>query len=123
MYKLGINHRQTSELICMTQGFREAILNEKIPEMKAEVKKLFQEMNQFSGRNLSDNIGESFLEELAGDGKVCMLCRNNGQVLRLSSQLRKRGISHIVNAYDHDKCFAAWVGAVFFDFDMICDNF
>ena len=46
MYKLGINHRQTSELICMTQGFREAILNEKIPEMKAEVKKLFQEMNQ-----------------------------------------------------------------------------
>ena len=37
MYKLGINHRQTSELICMTQGFREAILNEKIPEMKAEV--------------------------------------------------------------------------------------
>lgn len=117
MYKLGINHRQTSELICMTQGFREAILNEKIPEMKAEVKKLFQEMNQFSGRNLSDNIGECFLEELAGDGKVCMLCRNNGQVLRLSSQLRKRGISHIVNAYDHDKCFAAWVGAVFFDFD------
>ena len=45
-----------------------------------------------------------------------MLCRNNGQVLRLSSQLRKRGVSHIVNAYDHDKCFASWVGAVFFDF-------
>lgn len=117
MYKLGINHRQTSELICMTQGLREAILNEKIPEMKAEVKKLFQEMGQFSGKNLSDNIEEDFLKELAGDGKVCMLCRNNGQVLRLSSQLRKRGISHIVNAYDHDKCFAAWVGAVFFDFD------
>lgn len=116
MYKLGINHRQTSELICMTQGLREAILNEKIPEMKSEVKKLFDSMGQFSGRNVSDNIGESFLEGLAGDGKVCLLCRNNGQVLRLSSQLRKRGVSHIVNAYDHDKCFASWVGAVFFDF-------
>ena len=117
MYKLGINHRQTSELICMTQGLREAILNEKIPEMKSEVKKMFDSMGQFSGRNISDNIGESFLEGLAGDGKVCLLCRNNGQVLRLSSQLRKRGVSHIVNAYDHDKCFASWVGAVFFDFE------
>ena len=116
MYKLGTNHRQTSELICMTQGLREAILNKKIPEMKSEVKKLFDSMGQFSGRNVSDNIGESFLEGLAGDGKVCLLCRNNGQVLRLSSQLRKRGVSHIVNAYDHDKCFASWVGAVFFDF-------
>ena len=116
MYKLGINHRQTSELICMTQGLREAILNEKISEMKSEVKKLFENMGQFSGRNVSDNMGESFFNDLARDGKVCLLCRNNGQVLRLSSQLRKRGISHIVNAYDHDKCFASWVGAVFFDY-------
>lgn len=116
MYKLVINHRQTSELICMTQGLRESILNEKIPEMKAEVKKLYDSMGQFSGRNVSDNMGESFLSGLAGAGKVCLLCRNNGQVLRLSSQLRKRGVSHIVNAYDHDKCFASWVGAVFLDF-------
>ena len=116
MYKLRINHRQTDELIHMTQGLREAILAEKIPEMKTEVKKLYESMGQFTGRNISDSIGGVVLDKLAGEGKVCLLCRNNGQVLRLSSQLRKRGIGHIVNAYDHDKCFASWVGAVFYDF-------
>lgn len=117
MYKLGVNHRQTNDLIQMTQGLREAILGEKIPPMKEEVKKLFDKMGQLSGRNISDSLDSNFLKSIAGNGKVCLLCRNNGQVLRLSSQLRKRGVSHIVNAYDHDKCYAAWVGAVFFNFE------
>lgn len=117
MYKLKINHRQTDELITITQGLREAILGEKIPEMKSEVKKLMDNMGQLSGNNLSDSIGESVLNNLAGEGKVCLLCRNNGQVLRLSAQLRKRGIAHTVNAYDHDKCYASWVAAVFYDFE------
>lgn len=117
LYKLKINHRQTDELIELTQGLREAILGEKIPEMRTEVKKLFESMGQFGGKNISDSIGEGTLGTLAGDGKVCLLCRNNGQVLRLSSQLRKRGVGHIVNAYDHDKCYASWVGAVFYGFE------
>lgn len=117
MYKLGINHRQTDELISMTQGLREAILGEKIPEMKNEVRILQDKMGQFSGRNISDSISEGILDDLAGEGKVCLLCRNNGQVLRLSAQLRKRGLQHIVNAYDHDKCYASWISAVFYGFD------
>lgn len=117
MYKLGINHRQTDELISMTQGLREAILGEKIPEMKNEVRILQDKMGQFSGRNISDSISEGILDDLAGEGKVCLLCRNNGQVLRLSAQLRKRGLQHIVNAYAHDKCYASWISAVFYGFD------
>lgn len=117
MYKLKINHRQTDELITITQGLREAILGEKIPEMKSEVKKLMDNIGQLSGNNISNSIGESVLNNLAGEGKVCLLCRNNGQVLRLSAQLRKRGIAHAVNAYDHDKCYASWVAAVFHDFN------
>ncbi len=116
MYKLKINHRQTDELINITQGLREAILGEKIPEIKVEVEKLSNNIEKFSGNNITDKIGEGILDNLAGDGKVCLMCRNNGQVLRLSSQLRKRGVSHIVNAYESDKCYASWVGAVFYGF-------
>ena len=117
MYKLTVNHRQTDSLIGITQGLREAILKEKIPEMKAEVKKLYEQMGRFEGRNVSDSLSENVLNNLAGDGKVCLLCRNNGQVLRLSAQLRKRGVMHVVNAYEHDKCYAAWIGSVFHDFN------
>lgn len=116
-YKLGINHRQTEDLICKTQGLREAILSEKIMPMREEVKKLYSTMGQFSGRNVSDSLSNGVLENLAGEGKVCLLCRNNGQVLRLSSQLRKRGVNHVVNAYDHVNCYASWIGAVFHGFD------
>ncbi|WP_031548894.1 UvrD-helicase domain-containing protein [Oribacterium sp. FC2011] len=117
MYKLTFNHRQTDSLIWITQGLREAILSEKIPEMKAEVKKLYDSMGRFEGRNISDSLSEKTLNELAGDGNVCLLCRNNGQVLRLSAQLRKRGISHTVNAYEHVKCFASWVGSVLYRYE------
>lgn len=117
MCKLKINHRQTDALVNSTQGLRDAILSEKIPEMKSAVKELMDNMGQFSGKNISDSIGSGILDEMAGDGKVCLLCRNNGQVLRLSSQLRKRGVSHLVNAYDHNKCYASWVSAVFHGFE------
>ena len=116
-YKLGINHRQTNALIELTTDFREKILNEKMGEIKESVRSLYERMGRLSGRNLSCTLDESILRHIAGEGNVCLLCRNNGQVLKLSSQLRKRGIAHMVNAYDHNGCFASWVGIVFGSFD------
>lgn len=115
-FKLMDNHRQTTELIELTKPLRTAILSEKIPEMKAAVKDLSSKVSHIPGQNITGEIGGPFLDELAGEGKVCLLCRNNGQVLKLSAALRRRGIAHTVNAYDRDRCYARWVAAVFRDF-------
>lgn len=115
-YKLNLNHRQTDSLIGMTSGLREAILNEKMSEMKRAVRELYYNMDQMVGHSIALSVSEKELNDIAGDGKVCLLCRNNGQVLRLSTYLRKRGIKHMVNAYDHNRCYAAWIGQVFSDF-------
>lgn len=112
-FKLLDNHRQTTELIELTKPLRTAILSEKLPEMKMAVKDLHSRLNHIPGQDITGEIGELYLEELAGEGKVCLLCRNNGQVLKLSALLRRRGIAHTVNAYDRDRCYARWVAAVF----------
>lgn len=113
-YKLGLNHRQTEALISMTTELREAILNEKIPAMQKAVKKLHSRMNYSVGTYLFNEIVNN---RISSNNQICLLCRNNGQVLRLSAYLRKMGIHHLVNVYDHNRCYASWIGRVFFDFD------
>ena len=112
-YKLLDNHRQTSELIEITKPLRTAILSEKLPEMKNATKELEGRMSHIPGQEIVGENGQLLLNRLVEDGKVCLLCRNNGQVLKLSSQLRRRGVAHVVNAYDRDRCYAKWVAAVF----------
>lgn len=121
-YKLELNHRQTDSLISMTTGLREAILREKMSEMKAEVKNLQSRMKHAAGSSIAGSVSEEYLSKIAGDGDICLLCRNNGQVLRLSAILRKRGVNHIVNAYEHNRCFGAWVGSVFSNFNKAMIN-
>lgn len=126
--KLGINHRQTKHLISMTEGLREAILGEELPEMRRAVNALYENMDEIEGNNLSTSISLANLNVLRNNGKICLLCRNNGQVLRLSSNLRRRGIPHVINAYDNQMNFSAWIGAVFnnynketISYDYFCD--
>lgn len=128
--KLNINHRQTGRLIMITQRLREAILKNSILEMKDAVSKLQDQMEHIDGKYISLSISEKELEEIREDGKLCLLCRNNGQVLRLSSNLRKRGINHVINAYENNMNYAGWIGAVFFgygkatiSYDEFCDRF
>ena len=109
--KLEVNKRQTTELIQLTKTFRESILNEKVSEMKSAVSDIYAQIPE-----LPDVYDENKLLNLAGTGKICLLCRNNGQVLKLSSELRKRDIRHVVNAYDHKKCYATWIAVVFHGF-------
>ena len=121
-YKLELNHRQTDTLIGMTRDLREAILNEKKSEMKEAVKQLFARMPHSEGYDIGRTVSEEYLLNIADKGDICLLCRNNGQVLRLSAQLRKRGINHIVNAYDHLRCYAMWIGQVFSSFSKAMIN-
>ena len=114
--KLNINHRQTEALITITQGLREAILKADLSLMRAEVKTLQDNIEHLPGDYISRSITDEEIEKLKDNGTLCFLCRNNGQVLRLSSNLRKRGIGHVINAYENNMNYAGWIGAVFHDF-------
>lgn len=115
--KLNINHRQTDALISATQGLRESILKLDIPQMKKAVKILEEKIDRLQGDYISRSITEEEIYRLKDNGKICFLCRNNGQVLRLSSNLRKRGVGHVINAYENNMNFAGWIGAVFHDYE------
>lgn len=114
--KLNINHRQTEALITITHGLREAILKADLSLMRAEVKTLQENIEHLPGDYISRSITDEEIEKLKDNGTLCFLCRNNGQVLRLSSNLRKRGIGHVINAYENNMNYAGWIGAVFHDF-------
>lgn len=116
-FKLELNHRQTQSLIGMTTGLREAILSEKMSRMKQAVGELFTSMKRISEMDILGQKSQETLSRIAGDENVCLLCRNNGQVLSLSAQLHKRGVTHVVNAYDRERCYAAWIGRVFSQFE------
>ena len=115
--KLNINHRQTDTLIAVTQGLREAILKADMSLMKKEVRTLQDEIIHLPGDYISRSITDVEILRLKDNGKICFLCRNNGQVLRLSSNLRKRGVGHVINAYENNMNFAGWIGAVFYDYE------
>ena len=115
-YSLNINHRMSEGLIGITSGLREAILSEDIGKMRTETASLRYQMDNIDGKYISNDITNEDLEELRDGGRICLLCRNNGQVLRLSTNLRKRGVDHIVNAYDNSEYFAGWIGAFFYGY-------
>jgi len=66
------------------------------------------------------------IREGNSDQKICFVCRNNGQTLKLSSVFRKRGIVHTANVSTTEKNYAAWISEIFFDYSgkyIKCDEF
>ena len=115
--RLTLNHRQSDVLIAATEGMRSAILSEDMERMREETGKLLTRIRHEDGKYISESITIGRLDELRDGGRICLMCRNNAEVLSLSTNLRKRGISHVVNAYDNSDYFAGWVGAVFGGYD------
>lgn len=111
--RLTLNHRQSDALIAVTEGMRSAILSEDIEKMQEEAGKLLSRIKSEDGKYISESITTNRLNELRNGGRICLMCRNNAEVLGLSTNLRKRGIKHVVNAYDNSDYFAGWIGAVF----------
>jgi hypothetical protein len=83
--------------------------------METATKEMLDELPQLSKTSLTINPED--IEEYTKKGKVCLLLRNNGQTLRTSSNLRKRGIKHALNCNTSDRNFASWIADVFFDYD------
>lgn len=112
-YKLDKNHRQNSNLIENTYFLREAILQEKSDDIRKIITLLGQRFGGVVKGPLSVKILPRELSKIQQDGTTCLMCRNNAQVLATSSNLRKRGIKHIVNAYNEFEYLSKWIGCVF----------
>ena len=108
---LSENHRQSSGLIQLTSGLRTAILS-------ADRDKLSQAVSEFEGAvekvpSAGLTINKVFLDKVRDGGSVSMLFRNNGQTLKMSSDLRKRGIAHTLNVTETKNNFAPWIADIF----------
>ena len=115
-YKLEHNHRQNNRLIDITSPLRKTILDGKKTPVRDSVIKMVNSVSDLVSGALSVKASRSQLDMLMSEGTVCLMCRNNAQVLATSSNLRKRGISHIVNAYNETEYYAGWIGKVFGQF-------
>lgn len=115
-YKLEHNHRQNDRLIRTTLPLRQAILDEKKANVRdtiAQMKANIPTCPTVSSGAVSVKMSQYDFDRVAEDGTLCLMCRNNAQVLATSSNLRKRGIKHIVNAYNEFEYISDWIGKIF----------
>jgi superfamily I DNA/RNA helicase len=123
-FKLEINHRQTSELLQITKLFRQSIIEQNLRNMADEVYNLNESITELKNDLLT--IGEQELNRIRNRGKICLMCRNNGQTLRLSSTLRKRQIPHVLNTHETKDNYTPWISKIFFEYphtNISFDNF
>lgn len=112
-WKLEENHRQIDDLIILTEDFRSSILKQNVLHIKDSVKEMSHKLKSISDDGL--RINEKLLDELCGDKTICLLCRNNGQTLNLSTTFHKMRIGHVLNMYETKENFAPWISQVFID--------
>lgn len=112
-YKLEKNHRQSDWLIKVTTPLRQSILEGKKDKVRETIAKLKQEIPILTTEAVSTKFSDYELERMTDEGTVCLMCRNNARVLATSANLYKRGIRHIVNAYEEFEYLAGWIGKVF----------
>ena len=109
------NHRQTNELIKITEPFRTAILSGSVEKMRDEVIVLNNKLSSLDVEQISFLGKET--DGYKSKGSICMLLRNNGQTLKMSSDLRKRGVNHLLNITETKNNYAPWITDVFYDFE------
>ena len=111
---LSENHRQTSDLISLTNIFREAILSSNVYEMKRAVRTLESTLEtvEFDGTGISKRV----IDKIRNKGTISFLFRNNGETLTMSSNLRKNGVPHRINVSESKNHFAPWIAEVFADY-------
>jgi superfamily I DNA/RNA helicase len=112
-YKLEKNHRQSDEIIANTLPLRQAILDGKKEDIKNTITIMKKVIPELTMGSLSTKMPKDFFDRIQTHGTVCLMCRNNAQVLATSTNLRKQGIKHIVNAYNEFEYLSDWIGKVF----------
>ena len=108
---LSENHRQSSGLIQLTSGLRTAILSSDGDKLSQAVSEFERAVEKVPSTGLT--INKALLDKVRDGGSVSMLFRNNGQTLKMSSDLRKRGIAHTLNVAETKNNFAPWIADIF----------
>ena len=108
---LSKNHRQSSRLIQLTSGLRTAILSSDRDKLSQAVSEFESAVEKIPSAGLT--INKVLLDKVRDGGSVSMLFRNNGQTLKMSSDLRKRGIAHTLNVTETKNNFAPWIADIF----------
>ena len=105
------NHRQGADLISLTEGLRKAILAGDKAKLRSAVQTMIGSAKELNVPCAS--LNGSVLERERNGGSISILLRNNGQTLKMSSDLRKRGISHTLNVSETKNNYAPWIADVF----------
>ena len=116
-YKLDKNHRQSQWLIDTTSPLRKSILDGKKQPVRQAIYDMECAVPELATGTVSVKLPRHVFSNMTESNTVCLMCRNNAQVLATSSNLRKRGIEHIVNAYNEFEYLADWIGKVFALYD------
>lgn len=102
------NYRQTKFLDNMAIKIRTSILSEE--EADKKIQKVSETLNKI------DSIGKcsSLCQEIVNDSATtCVLCRNNGEVLKVSQYLRNQEVLHSIQKPSTSKLIEPWLGMIF----------
>lgn len=101
------NHRQTSKLHNMGSNIRKSILsNEEADEKIEKIAETLRKIHSIG------KCSELTPEKINDSTSTCFLCRNNGEVLKLSQQLRNQGVSNAIQKPATSKLIKPWLGMV-----------
>ena len=128
-FSLTNNYRQTTRLIDATTNFRNSILEQDVASMKNSSLELIARYKDDSIKSII-SLDENGIERLKSDGTLCLLTRNNGEALMLSTNLLKKSIAHNFALSNTEQHFALWISDVFqnykeaiITYDDFCDLF
>jgi len=107
--ELSENHRATSALAKKTTAIRKDVLDEgdDDPEALARLRAFI------TGLDKAGSGKEPRLPETAPDNTLCVLCRNNGEVLQMASLFQRKGIPFYLKPRPEDRGLPPWLGRVF----------
>lgn len=106
-YEFDKNYRQHENLKQITNNIRQAILYRE-PNKQRDI--IMESLKSFKHLGNSYNIRNNLKE--TGPGKISLLCRNNGQALKVSNQMNSQGIEHELLKPANFKVLKPWLGEV-----------
>lgn len=106
------NLRQTEILHNLVTEIRESILLKDSSDLKA--KKIGKVLKRVDSIGKCSKLTPEMVDRAT---TTCFLCRNNGEVLKLSQQLRDQGILHSIQKSSTSRLIEPWLGAVLGEHD------
>ncbi len=117
---LNENRRQNKLLSGVSSEFRKLISSQNKSDLKYN---MIDKLTSFESLGESYNLTLESLEENFGMYKdLVFLCRNNGQVLKLSGVLRTNNIKHSIQKPTNSKYIGKWLGQILYNYsDEVID--